>query len=72
MASRYFGTRADAEKLADQINNYWRHRAYYGIRLQVVQSEYRNKDHNGDLWCVRSNIGPWGYPPKNVEDAHAL
>ena len=72
-SSRFLGSRADAEKLADQINNYWHLRSYYGIRVQVVQSDYKtNKDHNGTLWTICSNIGPQGYPPRHPEGAYAL
>lgn len=57
--------RSDAAVMADQIERYWKHQGYYGIRTYLV----RRKGIEGvqDGWEIKSNIGPDGYPPRDAE-----
>ena len=54
--------KSGAEALAVRLANYWRKRGFHGIRTSLMRIA-----HNGGrdmLWCVRSNIGPNGFPPR--------
>lgn len=47
---------------AQRLVAYWKGRGYHGIRVTVIR-ELHAKD-NSPIYCIRSNIGPDGFPPK--------
>ena len=51
-----------AEKIAADIEAYWRRRGYPGIRVRIMAE--RDKKSNL-IYGVRSNIGPNGFPPRS-------
>lgn len=43
--------------LAARIKDYWRERGFFGIVCERYELQ-------PDVWTVRSNIGPRGFPPR--------
>lgn len=47
--------------LADKVKTYWRARGYAGIKVWVTNDrDMRDRI----VYCIRSNIGADGFPPK--------
>lgn len=63
-----YTTKENEQKLAEQIRRYWLNQGYLGIRTWV---ESTPTDRLGSVWCVRSNIGGRGFPPREREDLAA-
>jgi hypothetical protein len=57
--------KGSANAMATQIREYWREKGYYGIQTFVVPSFTPVGRHGPvEIYSIRSNIGPLGYPPK--------
>lgn len=60
-------TRDGARHLADIIIAHWTSRGYPGIRAKaILEPGYqlsRRHSYSEPSYTVRSNIGPYGYPP---------
>ena len=73
MASRWHrettkSEREFAERLRVGINGYWRRRGYdvdVWIDAPLTITTI-NKKHRAPVFAIRSNIGPYGYPPKKA------
>lgn len=73
MASRWHretkkSEREFAQRLALNITTYWRERKFdikASIDSPVVIQTLTNK-HRAPVFAIRSNIGPYGYPPKKA------
>lgn len=55
-----FYSKAGAALIVEHIIAYWMKRGYHGI----TATRYKLADF--DLYGVRSNIGPYGYPPRKL------
>lgn len=58
-----------ARRLADKIRRYWVERGYVGIRTSTAKLGGIKPRRAGvkPVWIVMSNIGPTGYPPKDMQ-----
>lgn len=56
---------AGAARLAKRIVRYWRDRGFHGITAEPYKlGSNFTSIATGDWYGVRSNIGPFGYPPR--------
>lgn len=57
-----------ARLLAQRIRQYWLEQGYPGIQTKLDAVDIQNVKLGGEaiLYCVRSNIGPDGFPPKHI------
>lgn len=55
-----------AKLLAKRIEKYWRAEGYHGINVRVEPylTPCLHADQQATVYCVRSNINEFGYPPK--------
>ena len=59
---------AFANELRDEIKKYWQQRGF-DIVVWVDLPQWPNdggKKHRAPFFPIRSNIGPYGYPPKKA------
>jgi Transcription termination factor nusG len=56
-------TEAGARVLAWRIESYWRGRGYAGIATRVEEVLGVSTTYRARAFCVRSNLGPDGFPP---------
>jgi hypothetical protein len=70
-----FLTEPNARKLAKRIEQYWRKQGYAGIKTHIVEhitdETTRERWDRHTIYCIRSNIGPDGYPPRAIEEEQA-
>lgn len=64
LTSRDSLTLEGARILALRIEDYWRTRGYFAIEARIEHDGWR---HKKPFFGVRSNIGPDGYPPSNLQ-----
>jgi hypothetical protein len=60
-------TAQGANALAARIREFWQARGYHGIETRVVSVDRCRSQSRPEveiIYCVRSNIGPNGFPPK--------
>jgi hypothetical protein len=58
-----------AKRLAHRISTYWKSRGFYGIKTFVLKLDVPHRKRPGQVqpvYFVRSNIGPRGYPPRDI------
>jgi hypothetical protein len=70
-----FLTEPNARKLAKRIERYWAERGY-DCKTEIVDhisdEATRPPPHERHtIYCVRSNIGPDGFPPRAIEEEQA-
>jgi hypothetical protein len=66
-SEKNFYCRAGAEQLAGMIRTYWLASGYAGIETWVVPIFGKETDKPAPReWMPRSNIGPNGFPPREV------
>jgi len=49
-----------ARRLANSLVDYWHNRGWLKFRVEVVKVSARIND----IYAVRSNLGPTGFPPR--------
>ena len=58
-----------ARILVLRLTKYWHERGYKGFKATAIATylpREETSDNISEYWVVRSNIGPRGYPPKEV------
>ena len=59
-------SKAGANCLAAVIKSYWRTEGYAGIKTSVIPMSKEDALSPVETYAVRSNIGPFGYPPRHA------
>lgn len=65
----------NAERLARRIEAFWKSKGFHGARAwaepHTVDQEFCGRGERREVFLIRSNIGPNGYPPVLPVDGKA-
>ena len=55
-----------AKIMRDRLMAYWQKRGYHGIKVWLGEKKTTGKGnkHRNSFYPIHSNIGPYGYPPR--------